>query len=532
MRLFPVVFERYPGGMTLEILEQVGGRPVLTPLREDLVGTVGSILWVVLGGVAIILLVAGANVANLLLVRAESRERATAVQAALGSPRKRLMGQCLTESLFLSLAGGALGLGLAHVGLGTLKALGPGDLPRLHEVGLDGGVLLFGFGISAAIGVLVGLLPLARLWRINLVGALKEGGRGASTGRARNRTRNVLVVGQLAMALILLVGSGLMIRSFVALSGLSPGFSQPEEILTFRLFIGSADVPDQEAVPGAHELMARQLAEIPGVTSVGLSTSVSMDGRGGFDPIHFEDFPLADGQSPQIRRFKWVGGNYHETMGNPILAGRAITWDDIRNRARVVMITESMAREAWEDPSAAVGRRIATGMGPGDWREIIGVVGDVRDDGVEQGPVDIVFWPMAIEGFWGNPLFVARTMGYAIRSPRVGTPDFLAEIRDVVWSSYPTRPGEHRDLRSDLLCRGATDPGVGAPHCHGRGNRERGSHGPQTGNGAGGGRRRPGDCRCHGRHAPHVRHPARRQPSGSPYLRFGSYCPGGCGLAG
>ncbi|MGD8361992.1 MAG: FtsX-like permease family protein, partial [Gemmatimonadota bacterium] len=247
-------------------------------------------------------------------------------------------------------------------------------------------------------------------------------------------------VGQLSLALVLLVGSGLMIRSFMNLRGMNPGFTDPEEILTFRLSIGSDAVPDGEDVPAAHELMAHRLSEIPGVTSVGLSSSVPMDGRGGFDPIFFEDFPLSEGQSPQIRRFKWVGGNYPETMGDPVVAGRSISWDDIRERARVVMITESLAREVWGDPSRAVGRRLATGFDAGDWREIIGVVGDVRDDGMEQGAVDIVYWPMLLEGFWDNPIFVIRTMGYAIRSPRVGTPDFLAEVRDVVWSSYPTRP--------------------------------------------------------------------------------------------
>jgi predicted permease len=239
---------------------------------------------------------------------------------------------------------------------------------------------------------------------------------------------------------VLLVGSGLMIRSFVSLSRVNPGFSHPEELLTFRLSLGSQEVPDEEEVSGAHERLARRLTEIPGVSSVGLSSSIAMDGRGGFDPIFFEDFPLPEGESPQIRRFKWVGGNYPETMGNPVLAGRPITWEDIRNRARVVMITEGLAREAWGDPARAVGRRLGTGMAPGDWREIIGVVGDVRDDGVEENPVDIVYWPMVIEGFWGNPLFVTRGLGYAVRSARVGTPDFLAEVRDAVWESYPARP--------------------------------------------------------------------------------------------
>jgi predicted permease len=440
VRLMPLATERYPGGMTLEILQQAEGRPVLHPLRDDLVGNVGRILWVVLGGVAIILLVAAANVANLLLVRAESRERAMAIRAALGSPKGRLVGQFVAESLVLALLGGLLGIGLAHGGLELLKSAGPGDLPRLHEVHLDAGVLLFALAISLLTGIALGLLPLTRLWRVNLVGALKEGARSFSGGRARNRTRHVLVVGQLALALVLLVGSGLMIRSFVSLSRVNPGFSHPEELLTFRLSLGSQEVPDEEEVSGAHERLARRLTEIPGVSSVGLSSSIAMDGRGGFDPIFFEDFPLPEGESPQIRRFKWVGGNYPETMGNPVLAGRPITWEDIRNRARVVMITEGLAREAWGDPARAVGRRLGTGMAPGDWREIIGVVGDVRDDGVEENPVDIVYWPMVIEGFWGNPLFVTRGLGYAVRSARVGTPDFLAEVRDAVWESYPARP--------------------------------------------------------------------------------------------
>jgi predicted permease len=439
-RLVFLAAERYPGDVTREVLEEAGARPVLHPLREDLVGTIGNILWVVLGGVGIILLVAAANVANLLLVRAESREKAMAVQIALGSPRSRLLGQFLTESVVLALLGGALGVGLAQVGLDLLKAMGPGNIPRLREVGLDAGVLGFSLGISLLTGMALGLLPLARLWRSSLVGGLKDGRRGFGGGKARNRARNTLVVCQLSLALVLLVGSGLMIRSFINLSRVNPGFSKPGEILTFRISIGSAEVPEEEDVPRAHEQMARRLAEIQGVTSVGLSSSVSMDGRGGYDPVFFEDFPLAEGQAPQIRRFKWVGGNYAETMGNPVVAGHSITWNEIHDRARVVMITESLAREVWGDPSRAVGRRLATGFDAGDWREIVGVVGDVRDDGMEKEAVDIVYWPMALEGFWGNPTFVSRTMGYVIRSPRVGTPDFLAEVRDAVWSSFPNRP--------------------------------------------------------------------------------------------
>jgi predicted permease len=318
--------------------------------------------------------------------------------------------------------------------------MGPGDLPRLSEIGLDGGGFAFALGVSLLTGLVLAVLPLLRVARPNLVGALKEGGRGSSSGRVRNRTRNALVVGQLALALILLTGSGLMIRSFLSLNQAEPGFTNPEEILTFRFLVGSYSVSDPAEVPEVHAQLAQQIAEIPGVTSVGLSNSVAMTGDFSFDPIFFEDFPLPEGQSPRIRRFKRVGGNYVETMGNRIVAGRTITWDDVRNRARVVMITEGMAREAWGDPQRAVGRRIGTGYEAGNWREVIGVVGDVRDDGMEHPPVDIVYWPMAIEDYWGNSLVVFRTMGYAVRSPRVGTPGLLRDIQEVFRAAFPTRP--------------------------------------------------------------------------------------------
>ena len=443
-RVTPMAPERYPGGMTVEMLEEIGGEAVLRPLKEELVGSVGRILWVVLGGVAIILLVACANVANLLLVQAESRERALAVQAVMGSPRGRILGQFMMESVTLGVLGGLLGVVLAHVGLRVLRSVGPGNLPRLHEISLEPGILLFALALSVASGVVLGLLPLARAWRMDLAKTLKEGGRGSSYGRSRNRARNTLAVAQLALALVLLVGSGLMVRSFISLSRVNPGFSNPAEVLTFRATATGTDVPDDEEVARAHETLARQLAELPGVVSVGISSSVPMDHAAGFDPIFVEDFPLPEGQPAQIRRFKWIGGGYHEAIGNPVIAGRPITWTDIHTRARIVMITEGMAREYWGDPARAVGRTISTGYGPGDWREIVGVVGDVRDDGVDQEPVEIVYWPMVLEGFWseirGDALFLQRTMVYVVRSPRVGTPGFLEEIQEAVWAMFPGRP--------------------------------------------------------------------------------------------
>ena len=459
--LLPLAPERYPGAMTLELLEQAKGAPVLHPLKDDLLGNVGTVLWVVLGGVGLILLVACANVANLLLIRAEGRRRANAIQTALGCSRMRAAGQVLAESLVLGILGGLVGVGLADAGIGLLLALAPAGLPRLHEVGLEPGVLLFAAGVSLVAGLLPGLIPLAHGWRVSLVGTLKDGGHGSGTGRDRHRTRNALVVAQMALALVLLVGSGLMVRTFSWMGHMNPGFAHDDEVLTFQLGIPQSDVPNLEDIGAAHEAMARRLEELSGVVAVGLTTSVPMDHRAGFDPIFVEDFPLPKGQQAPIRRFKWVGGGYPNAMGNPVLAGRAITWDDIRQRTGVVVITESLARQYWGDPAKAVGRRISTGFGPGDWREVVGVVGNVLDDGMDRDPVDIVYWPMVIEGYWsetrGDALFAQRTMGYVIRSPRVGTPGFLDEVRDTVWSMHSTRPlysvRTMADYRRDSMSR-------------------------------------------------------------------------------
>jgi len=452
-RLMPLATERYPGGMTLERLREIGGAPVLHPLKDDLVGNVGNILWVVLAGVGIILIVACANVANLLLIKAETRERALAVQGALGSSRLRLVTQFLTESVALGVMGGVLGIGLAYGGLRVLEAMGPTNLPRLHEITLDAGILAFAFLMSVVAGVALGLLPLARAWSIDLPRALKEGGRASANGRSRNRMRNTLAVAQLALAMVLLVGSGLMVRTFVSLNRVEPGFIEGEQLLTFRATATSAQVPDDQAVSRAHQALADRLGELAGVVSVGVSSSVPMDRRAGFDPVYLEDFPLPEGQQAPIKRFKWIGGGYHEALGNPVIAGRAITWRDIHDFSRVVMITDGFARQVWGDPAAAVGRRISTGYGPGDWREIVGVVGDVRDDGVDQAPVDIVYWPMVLRGFWSEVydegLFVVRGATYVVRSGRVGTPGFLDEVQEVVWNSFPGRPlGSVRTMQS------------------------------------------------------------------------------------
>ena len=408
-------------------------------------GDVGDVLWLLLGGVGIILLIACANVANLFLVRAEARERELAVRSALGATRRHVTGQFLAESTLLGLMGGVLGLCLAYGGLKVLLAMAPSDLPRLEAISLDPWVFVFTIAISLLSGLFFGLFPVMRYGRIDRASALKEGGRGAAAGRDRHRTRNALVVAQMALALVLLIGSGLMIRSFQSLQDVAPGFQDPERLLSFGISIPEAEVADPAQVALAHEAIARRLAEVPGVESVGLSTSIPMDGRGGYDPIHVQDFPLAEGQLPPVRRFKWVSPGYVETLGNRRVAGRTLAWADVTGLNDVVMVTENFAREYWGDPAAAVGKRVGTGMAPGDWREIIGVVGDVRDDGVAQDPPSIIYWPMAMNPVFTELLddgqvFVPRRFEYVIRSDRVGTPSFLPQLREAVWSINSNLP--------------------------------------------------------------------------------------------
>ncbi|HSM61303.1 MAG TPA: FtsX-like permease family protein, partial [Longimicrobiales bacterium] len=396
------------------------------------------------GTVAIVLLIACANVANLFIVRAEGRQREMAVRTAMGAGRGRITGQLLLESLVLGLAGGALGLVLAFGGLKLLVALGPDSLPRLREIALDPIVLTFTFLVSILAGALFGLFPAVRAGAGDLVGALKEGGRGGSAGKEQHLVRNTLVVAQMALALVLLAGSGLMVRSFQALRSVDPGFTAPEEVLTFRVSVPSAEVEGWQEVSLAFQEMLRRIQALPGVEAAAFSSSLTMDGWDNNDPVESEDDPVTGDQLPPIRRFKHVGEGYFATMGNEVRAGREITWADIQERAQVVVVTENLAREHWGDPAAAVGKRIRRSMGSqgaAPWYEVVGVVGDIYDDGIARGPVATVYWPQVREdSFPEESVYTPRSLAFAVRA-RSGDPNaLLAAAREAVWSVNPNLP--------------------------------------------------------------------------------------------
>ncbi|MPZ16919.1 MAG: FtsX-like permease family protein [Luteitalea sp.] len=416
-------------------------QPNIRPLAQDVIGDIGRILWILLATVGFVLLIACANVANLFLVRAEGRQQELAIRAALGASRGRIARELLSESLMLALAGGVVGLALAQASIGVLRRLAPAELPRVDEINIDPMVLLFTVAISVLTGLMFGLIPVLRFGTPSGT-ALKEGGRSASDAPGRHRTRNALVVAEVALALVLLIVSGLMIRTFVAMRQVEPGFVRPHEVQTFRIDVPEALVSDLQQMARTHDEIAQRLRQVPGVVSVGLSSSITMDGENNTNAIHVEHVHVRDDELPPHYRFKSVAPGYFETMGNRLVAGRTITWTDIYQVRPVVVISETLAREYWREPSEALGKRVRNSL---EWREIVGVVGNERDDGLNQPATAMVYWPLLNENLWVRggeriPGYMTRTMAYAVRSTRVGSPGFLRELQQAVWSVNPSLP--------------------------------------------------------------------------------------------
>jgi predicted permease len=408
-------------------------RPNVRPLATDVIRDVGQILWILLAAVGVVLLIACGNVANLFLVRAEGRHQELAVRAALGASRGRIARALLSESMVLALVGGLLGVLLARAAIGLLRAIAPAELPRVDDIGIDWMVLLFTVSVSVLSGALCGALAVLRFGAPSAT-ALKEGGRSGSDAPGRHRTRDALAVGQVALALTLLIVSGLMIRTAIAMRQVDPGFTRPDEVQTFVVAIPASLISDPQQTARTFEGVAEQLARVPGVTSVGLSSSITMDGEDNGNYVAIQDFPDPEGAMVKLRRFKSIGPRYLETMGIRLVAGRSITWNDIHEERPVVMISEPLAREYWGEPAKAIGKRVRGSSPESPWREIIGVSGNERDDGLTQPPTPIVYWPMLNESYrW-------RTMAYAVRSTRIGAPGFGRELEQAVWSVNPNLP--------------------------------------------------------------------------------------------
>ena len=440
-RLLPVSLERFTAfpGFSAKMFTDARMSPVLRPLKDKLTGDIGSVLWVLMGTVGVVLLIACANVANLMLVRAEGRHQELAIRSALGASRGRITRELLLESVLLSTVGGALGTAFAYGALRVLRALAPPNLPRLDEIVLDGTVLLFTLVVSVGAGLLFGAIPALKHAGPQLATALRAGGRSLSQGKERRRARSTLVVVQVALALVLLISSGLMIRTFNALRNVPPGFSDPARVQTLRLFIPESEVKDPASVARAHQQIMDHIAAVPGVTSVALTTTLPMDGGGWHDPVFAQDKTYAEGQLPAIRLFKFASPGLARTIGNHLVAGRDFTWADVHDKRPVAMVSENLARELWQQPSAAIGKRIRENL-KGEWREVVGVVGDERDDGVNQPAPATAIWPLLMDRFSGDETFVRRSLAYVIRTNRAGTNALTKDLGQAVWSVNPHLP--------------------------------------------------------------------------------------------
>jgi putative ABC transport system permease protein len=351
-RMLPIVWSAFPPppGFSLELFKKAGVAPDVHLLKQDVVGDIGTLLWVLMGSIGLVLLIACANVANLLLIRAEGRHQELTIRAALGATWGRIASELLLESLVLGILGSILGLALAYGALRLLIALAPSGLPRIGDIGIDLPVLGFNLLISIFAALLFAAIPIFKYAGVRASTGLREAGRGLSQSRQRHRARNTLVTVQVALAFVLLICSGLMIRTFRALIHVNPGFANPKEVQTFRVGIPDSEIKDDVAVIHTEQAIQQKLAALPGVYSVGFSSAIPMDGQGWMDPVFAEDHAYAEGELPPIRHFIFPSPDYLQTMGIPIIAGRTFTWNDVYDKLPVALVSENMAREYWATP--------------------------------------------------------------------------------------------------------------------------------------------------------------------------------------
>ena len=424
-RMIPITLRSFPPypGYSLEMFQKAHIGPDTLPLKQVVIGNVSKLLFILMGGIGMVLLIACANVANLLLVRTEGRRHELAIRAALGATSSRLAKGLLVESLTIGLMGGALGLGLAYGALRMLLAIAPSSLPRLDEIGIDGQVLLFSLAAALFASLLFGSVSALKHAGVRLGSGLREMGGILGQTRERHRAQNTLVAVQIAMAFVLLVCGGLMIRSFRALTRVEPGFIRPDNLETFRVHFSSTDIQSSANVVRAEQEIARKITGLPGVTSVTFASSVPMDGERWINPVFAEGRHYAEGQVAPMRRFIFVAPGYFQTMGIPLISGRDLTWSETYEMRPVALVSENLADEYWGSPANALGKRFRVASTDG-WTRIIGVVGNVHIDGMDKAAPTCIY----------RPVLERREVAFAVRSPLALSQSFLGEIRRAVSS--------------------------------------------------------------------------------------------------
>jgi putative ABC transport system permease protein len=418
------------------------------PLRDSFVDGISRLLWILMGSVAFVLLIACANLANLLLARATGRTREIAIRQAIGAGRARVLRQLLIESLLLALAGGAAGIVTAQVFLGTLVAWLPAGIPRIEQASIDGRVLLFTFAATMAAGVFFGFAPAWQLSRRNPTAALREDARAGST---RSRLRSLLVTAEVAIAVVLLAGAGLLVRSFVLIQRVDPGFAT-DRLLTFRVGMEGAAYREPRARIAFVQRAVDRLKTLPSVTAAAAGSNAPITGRGTGAWFNILARPTPPGTTPPSVPYRVVTAEYFKTMGIPLVRGRLLRESDGRDGTPSVVISESVARRFWRSPAEGdpIGADIY--LGAPDYRlfpsaRIVGIVKDVKLAGLGTPLTDAVYGLHSLMPFWSGFTFDVRTSG----DPAALASSVRAVIRDLDPSLAVTRIESMHDIVRESL---------------------------------------------------------------------------------
>jgi putative ABC transport system permease protein len=436
-RMIPILMNTFPPvpGMDMKVFRNLRLHANVKRLKETFVGDLDDVLWILMGTIGILLAVACVNVANLHLVRTEGRGQELAIESALGASRGRIARNLLLESVLISFVGGALGLVLAAAALPVLLTTAADELPSVLRVTIDPTVLAFALSASLASGLLFGGVSALRYAAPRVAGMPAAAQRSYTPGRDQHRLRSAFIVVQVALALILLVASGLMIRTFQSLRSVDPGFVGPEQVQTFRVSIPQGAVADFTRVVRMFEGMEDRLSDVTGVESVGFASHVPLGNPGPSAGFFVDPSNLPGGVAPPQSEFRYVSPGFFETLGTPLVAGRTFEWADHLEPRRVAIVSESFARREWGSAAAALGKRLRMTLAE-PWRQIVGVAGDVHQENLDRAAPDSVYLTL------GDPLaqYSSRAVTFAVRSGRVGTPGFIADLKRAVWSVDPSLP--------------------------------------------------------------------------------------------
>jgi predicted permease len=455
-RLVPVVARTFPppAGLSANFYQSLHYTPSLISLKEEVVGNVQNVLWVLLVSTILVLLVACANVANLLIVRVEGRHHEFSIRYALGAARNGISADILMESALLGLTGSLIGLLLALAAIRTIVGLGDTNIPRIRDISITPSVLLFTVAIAVIASLLIACVPILKSTGQHLISGLREGGRGVGGSRKGQGTRRALVMLQVALSVVLLICSGLMVRTFRAMMNVSPGFTSPETVQTFGFYIPETQIPNTspELVIRMDEAIVQKIASIHGVSLVSIGRSVPMDNNSFNNPVFVQNRTYGGSEVPPSRRFNFVAPGFFSTLGTRLLAGRDFTWTDVYDKRPVVVVSKSFASEYWHRPQDALGQRIRV-AGTDTWREIIGVSDDVHYDGVEKPAPSLVYWPLMMDYFAGQKQKLQRSTVFVVRSQLAGTQSLMKAIQQQVWMVNHNVPLANSETLSDLYTK-------------------------------------------------------------------------------